>query len=81
MNLSLLKIYKVSKDNSMAIMQHGGSPDSTRDKEPTCQRRRHKSHRFSPRVGKIPWRRAWLPTPVLLPEKSHGQGSLAAYNP
>ena len=23
-------------------------------------------------VGKIPWRRKWQPTPVVLPEKSHG---------
>ena len=23
-------------------------------------------------IGKIPWRRAWQPTPVLLPEESHG---------
>ena len=28
---------------------------------------------FDPWVGKIPWRREWLPTPVFLPEKSHGQ--------
>ena len=27
-------------------------------------------------VGKIPWRRAWQPTPVLLPGKFHGQRSL-----
>ena len=27
----------------MATMQHGGFPDGTRDKEPTCQCRRHKS--------------------------------------
>ena len=26
-----------------------------------------------PGVGKIPWRRAWQPTPVFLPGKSHGQ--------
>ena len=26
---------------------------------------------FDPWVGKIPWRRKWLPTPVLLPGKSH----------
>ena len=26
---------------------------------------------------KIPWRRAWQPTPVFLPEESHGQRSLA----
>ena len=27
-------------------------------------------------VGKIPWRRKWKPTPVLLTGKSHGQRSL-----
>ena len=32
-------------------------------------------------VGNIPWRRTWQPTPVLLPEKSHGQRSLASYSP
>ena len=29
----------------------------------------------------ITWRRKWHPTPVLLPEKSHGQRSLAGYSP
>ena len=33
------------------------------------------------RVGKISWRRKWQPTPVFLPGKSHGQRSLAGYNP
>ena len=28
-----------------------------------------------------PWRRAWQPTPVLLPGKFHGQRSLAGYSP
>ena len=28
-------------------------------------------------VRKIPWRRAWQPTPVFLPGESHGQRSLA----
>ena len=27
--------------------------------------------------GRIPWRRAWQPTPVFLPGESHGQRSLA----
>ena len=27
-------------------------------------------------VGKIPWRREWLPTPVFLPGESHGQRRL-----
>ena len=36
---------------------------------------------FDPWVGKIPWRRKWQPTPVFLPEKSHGQRSLVGYSP
>ena len=31
---------------------------------------------FDPWVWKIPWRRKWQPTPVLLPGKSQGRGSL-----
>ena len=31
---------------------------------------------FDPWVGKIPWKRKWQPTPVLLPGKSHGRRSL-----
>ena len=34
-----------------------------------------------PRVGKIPWRRKWQPTPVLLPRKFHGWRSLVGYSP
>ena len=37
--------------------------------------------RFDPWVGKIPWRRQWHPTPVLLPGESHGQRSLVGYSP
>ena len=36
---------------------------------------------FNPWVGKMPWRRKWQPTPGFLPEKSHGQRSLAGYCP
>ena len=32
-------------------------------------------------VRKIPWRREWLPTPVFLAGKSHGQRSLEDYSP
>jgi len=35
-------------------------------KEPTCQCRRGKSCGFDLWVGKIPWRRARQPTPLLL---------------
>ena len=34
-----------------------------------------------PWVVKIPWRRAWQPTPVFLPAESHGQRSLVGYSP
>ena len=30
---------------------------------------------------KIPWRRKWQPTPVILSGKSHGQRSLVGYSP
>ena len=36
---------------------------------------------FNPWVGKIPWRRKWQPTPVLLPGESHGGRSLIGYSP
>ena len=29
----------------------------------------------------LPWRRAWQPTPVFLPGKSHGQKSMAGCSP
>ena len=43
--------------------------------------RRHKRCGFDSWVGKIPWRRKWLPPPVFLPGESHGQRSLANYSP
>ena len=36
---------------------------------------------FDPWVGKIPWRRKWQPTPVLLPGESHGGRILVGYSP
>ena len=33
-----------------------------------------------PGLGKIPWIREWLPTPVFLPGESHGQRSLVVYS-
>ena len=36
-----------------------------------------KRHEFDLWVGKIPRRRKWQPAPVFLPEKFHGQRSLA----
>ena len=39
----------------------------TSGEETTRQGRRHKRRGFDPWVGKIPWRRAWQPSPVFLP--------------
>ena len=41
----------------------------------------HGTPGFDPWVGKIPWRRAWPPGPVLRPGDSHGQRSLVGYSP
>ena len=51
------------------------------DKESTCPYRRCKICSFNPWAEKIPWRREWQPTPVVLPGKFHGESSLAGYNP
>ena len=53
---------------------HGG-------KDSACQCRRHRIHQFHPWIEKIPWRRAWQPTPVSLSGKSHEQRSPAGYSP
>ena len=54
-----------------------GFPGGSDDKESTC----NAGETFSPGVGKIPWKREWLPTSVFLPGEFHGQRSLAGYSP
>ena len=54
-----------------------GFPGSSADKESACS----VEDPFDPWIGKIPWRRAWQPTPVFLSGKIHGQRSLAGYSP
>ena len=46
--------------------------------EAACQCRRHRRCGFNPWVRKIPWRRAWQPTPLFLSGKSRGQRNLSA---
>ena len=58
-----------------------GIPSGASGKEPACHCRRCKNCGFNPWVGKMPWRRAWQPSPVFLPGKSHRQRSLAGYSP
>ena len=38
-------------------------------------------HRFDPQVGMIPWSRKWLPTPVFLSGKFHGERGLVDCSP
>ena len=47
-------------------------------KQHACQCRRRG---FNPRGRQIPWKRKWLPTPVSLSGKFHGQRSLLGYSP
>ena len=56
-------------------------PGGVSGNKPACQRRRSKRRGFDPWVGKMPWRRAWHPTPVFLPGECHGQRSPVGYSP
>ena len=58
------------------VWSRNGLPWWLSGNEPACQWSRCRS---DPWVGKIPWRRTWLPTPVFLPGEFHGQRSLAGY--
>ena len=42
---------------------------------------KHKRCKFDPWVRKIPWKRAWQSTPVVLLGESHGQSSLVSHDP
>ena len=44
-----------------------------------CRRRRRRG--FDSLIRKIPWRKAWQPTPVFLLGESHGQRSLVGQGP
>ena len=67
--------------NYISEYLNSGFPGSASGKEPTCQCRRHKRHRFNLWVRKIPWRRAWQPTPVFLHGEPQGHRNLAGYSP
>ena len=92
-SLSLLNLYvnilKVHPFTSKMVCIHSetvewcvakmiqGLPCWLSSKESVYQCRRH---RFNPWVRKIPWRRKWQPTAVILPRKSHRHRSLAGYS-
>ena len=80
MNFDKVEIILEKRKSSLLYKQYG-FPSGTSGEESTCQCRRHKRCRFDPYVGKIPWRRAWQPTPVFLPGESQGQRSMVGYRP
>ena len=49
-------------------------PDDASGKKPVCQCRRHET-RVQSLVRKIPWRRAWQPTPYSCLENPMGRGA------
>ena len=55
--------------------------DVPSSKGPSCQCRKPKRCRFHLWVRKTPWRRAWQPTAVFLPEESYGQRRMAGDSP
>ena len=72
--------FSIQTENAQEQRFSVGFPsDSVVKKKKICLQRR--SCRFDPWVGKIPYRRAWQPTPVFLPGESRGQRSLVAYSP
>ena len=57
-------------------MQGWGFPHGSVGKESTGNAGDAGRSGFNSQVRKIPWRRAWQPTPVFSPGESHGQSSL-----
>ena len=53
------------------LVLFSGLPWWLSGKDSACNAGSFRRHGFNPWVGKIPWRRAWQPTPVFLPGKSH----------
>ena len=67
------------KWRTVLVSTRRGFPGGASGKEPTCQCRRHKRHRFEPWVGKISQRRAWKPTPEFLPGEPDRPQSIGSH--
>ena len=75
--------YKQLFEDSVFLTRHKanqGFPGGPSGKEPKYHCRRHKRWGFDPWVRKIPWRRAWQPSPVFLPGEYNRQWSLVGYS-
>ena len=71
---NLLMRFPDGSDGKESACNAGDARDA--DSIRTCKR-----WGFDPWIGKIPWRREWLPTPVFSPREFHRQRSLADYSP
>ena len=66
-----------SQPRKEGVAKYWGNSKFTQVTQLCCWLRRQRIHLqcgrpgFNPRAGKIPWRRAWQPTPVFLPGESH----------
>jgi len=61
----------------LQVSMASGFPSGSAVKNPPAMQ----ETQFDPWVGKIPWRKAWQPTPVFFSRQSHGQRSLAGLQP
>ena len=68
-------------EEGLNVWSYESFPGGASGKESACHFRRLKRLWFDPRVGKIPWRRKWQPTPVFLPGKGDEQWRLVGYSP
>ena len=72
----ILKLYEVLLGLFLFLYIHRKRlPRWHLGKEPACQYRRCNRQGFDPWVGKIPWRRAWQPTPIFLLENLMDRGA------
>ena len=58
--------------NWTELIENVGFPGGASGKEPAYQNKRQRRRGFNPWIGKIPWRRERLPTPVFWAGEFHG---------
>ena len=73
--VSCAAAHGVTKSWTCLATEHHHQPGGTSGKEPACQHRRRKRRGFDAWVGKIPWRRAWQPTPYSCLENPMDRGA------